>query len=318
MPELPEVETVVRELRAAGLVGRRLLGGVVRHAPLVAPLAPGPFLARLQGRRVRSLARRGKYIVLRLTGGRTLLVHLRMTGQLRLGAPEPSRDPHEHLWLRLDDGRELRYRDTRKFGRWLLTTTPAMVLGRLGPEPLARDLTGRAFAARLAARPRRLKALLLDASFVAGIGNIYADESLWLARLHPRRLAATLSAAEAGRLLSAIRTVLRRAIRNAGTSLGSGRANFKRPNGGHGRHREALRVYGRAGAPCRRCGTPIQRLVVVQRGTHVCPRCQAEPPASARRPGRPAGRATGVRPAAAGPRGGRPAAPRRGTPSARP
>ncbi len=274
MPELPEVETVVRELRANGLVGRSIVQAHVFWKPLVAPLAPIAFAARLKGGRVQSIRRRAKYIVLGISGGNTLLIHLRMTGQLNIVAPDVARDAHQHIILQLDDGRELRYRDTRKFGRWILTTTPDVILQRLGPEPLSEDFDKKLFSGQLRARRRQLKPLLLDQTFLAGIGNIYADEALWTARLHPGRIAATLTSAEADRLHAAIRLVLRRGIQNRGTTLGHGKSNFKRPSGKHGQNQEGLNVFRRTGLPCMRCGQIIRRTIISQRATHFCPVCQ--------------------------------------------
>ncbi|MBI2440421.1 MAG: DNA-formamidopyrimidine glycosylase [Lentisphaerae bacterium] len=277
MPELPEVETVVRELRALGLVGRVIRNARVFWRPMIAPLSPGAFAAQLKGRRIQTLSRRGKYIVLTLSGGGTLLIHLRMTGQLSI-SPRARRQPHEHVLLRLDDGCALRYRDTRKFGRWLLTAKPEVILGRLGPEPLSPHFNSKAFSAKLRGKRRQLKPLLLDQTFLAGLGNIYADEALWLSRLHPKRPAHTLSAAEARRLYQAICRTLRHGIKNMGTTLGRGRSNFRRPIGARGRNQEGLKVFRRTGLACLRCGGKIRRIVVSQRATHICPTCQARRP----------------------------------------
>ncbi len=274
MPELPEVETVAGDLRRAGLVGRTVTAVRLDWPPLVAPLRPRAFAARLTGRRIRALSRRAKYLVFGLSGGDTLLVHLRMTGHLCFAEPGAPRGPHEHLRLRLDDGRELCYSDTRKFGRWRLTGTPRDYLGRLGPEPLDPALTPAVLAARLRGRRRRLKPLLLEQGFVAGIGNIYADEILWTARLSPLREAGTLCGPDVRRLLAAMRQVLRRAVRRQGTTLGRGPAHFQRLNGERGRNQDGLRVFRRTRLPCPRCGAPIRRLIVAQRATHVCDVCQ--------------------------------------------
>jgi len=274
MPELPEVETVVRELRADGLIGCVITRASVFWKPIIAPLAPAAFAARLKGQRVQSIHRRAKYIVITLSGGNTLLIHLRMTGQLSLARPKTPRDLHQHIVLRLDDGRELRYRDTRKFGRWILTSTPNVILGRLGPEPLSDHFDRKIFISQLRTRRRQLKPLLLDQTFLAGIGNIYADEALWDARLHPGRVASTLNATEARRLHGAIRRVLRRGIQNQGTTLGHGQPNFQRPGGKRGRNQEGLKVFRRTGLPCLCCGKPIRRMILAQRATHLCPNCQ--------------------------------------------
>jgi formamidopyrimidine-DNA glycosylase len=269
MPELPEVETVVADLKSAGLVGRTIRRVVVRWPKTVAHPAVGLFARRLRGRQIKAVSRRAKFIRFALSDGSTLLAHLRMTGQFHFAPSRELPDPHDRLVLTLDDGRELRFRDTRKFGRWHLVSDPAAVIGHLGPEPLEARFRQTDFDRRLAGRMRRLKPLLLDQRILAGIGNIYADEALWAARLHPLRRAATLSADERRTLYGAIRRVLRQAIAHAGTSLGDGKGNFRR-----GRYQNRLRVYGRAGAPCPRCRAPIARLVVGQRATHICPRCQ--------------------------------------------
>ncbi|MCX6993479.1 MAG: bifunctional DNA-formamidopyrimidine glycosylase/DNA-(apurinic or apyrimidinic site) lyase [Kiritimatiellaeota bacterium] len=279
MPELPEVETVVRELRSGGLIGRVITRAHAFWKPMIAPLTPAAFAARLKGQRVQGIHRRAKYIVLTLAKGDTLLIHLRMTGQLNLERATVAREPHQHIVLRLDDGRDLRYRDTRKFGRWLLTRAPEAILGRLGPEPLSAHFDQKAFISQLRARRRQLKPLLLDQTFLAGIGNIYADEALWTARLHPGRIASTLSATEARRLYVAIRRVLRRGIQNRGTTLGHGQANFQRPSGKRGQNQAGLNVFRRTGLPCLRCGKPIRRMIISQRSTHLCPNCQPDRPA---------------------------------------
>jgi formamidopyrimidine-DNA glycosylase len=178
------------------------------------------------------------------------------------------------LILRLDAGRELRFRDTRKFGRWYLLDDAETKLGGLGPEPLSPKLTAQAFGRRLAARKAMLKPLLLNQTFIAGLGNIYVDEALWDAGLHPERTSDSLRAAQRRRLHRSIRKVLRRGIESTGTSLGAGLTNFRTLEGGYGSNKDNLKVFRRAGQPCLRCGTAIKRMIVGQRGTHICPRCQ--------------------------------------------
>ena len=272
MPELPEVETVVRDLRAAKLAGRRILRARVFWPKTVAAPDPARFAREIRGCRFLRLSRRGKFIVAELSGGRCLLVHLRMTGHLDVLPAKARPRRHDRVVLALDDGRQLHFEDPRKFGRVWLTRDPAEILGNLGPEPLA--MAPAAFAAGLAARARRLKPLLLDQAFIAGVGNIYSDEALWAARLHPRRRADALSPAQAAELLAAIRTVLRRGIRNLGTTLGGGKTHFVLPRGERGRNQEQLAAYGRTGLPCPRCGAPIRRILLGQRATHYCPKCQ--------------------------------------------
>lgn len=274
MPELPEVETVVRDLRRAGLAGRTIRQVDVRWPGTVAPQAPAPFCAALRGQSVRSLERRAKYLVFHLSGGSDLLVHLRMTGQFHWAAPGVKPSPHDRLVLTLDDGRRLCYRDTRKFGRWRIVPDAEKHLAHLGPEPLRRAFSPAVFRERLARFKRQLKPLLLDQRCVAGLGNIYVDEALWTARLHPQRLSHSLTAAEINALHAAIQQVLRQGVRNRGTSLGDGQTNYNGLDGRRGRNQGGLKVFRRTQAPCPVCATPIRRIVVGQRSTHFCPRCQ--------------------------------------------
>ena len=277
MPELPEVETVVRDLAAADLVGRRVIAVRASWKRSIAAPAGSRFATEIRGLEIQGFSRRGKFIVARLSGGYTLLIHLRMSGRLHVAGPaaEAQGGTHERVVFSLSDGRELRFSDTRKFGRLWLVRDPFTVLGKLGPEPFAVSTAG--FAALLSARSRLLKPLLLDQTLVAGIGNIYSDEALWEARLHPRRKSDSLSAQESATLLRAIQRVLRRGIRNLGTTLGAGKTHFVLPRGGSGRNQERLSAYGQTGEPCPRCGTKIRRILVGQRATHLCPACQPAP-----------------------------------------
>lgn len=292
MPELPEVETVVRDLNAAGLVGLRMINVQVFWKRSIAAPSWSRFTTGIQGLEIHDLSRRGKFIVARLSKGFTLLVHLRMSGRLHIAGPPAttSRRTHARVVFSLSDGRELRFSDTRKFGRLWLVRDPSAVLGKLGPEPFA--LSAAEFSTLVSARSRLLKPLLLDQTLIAGIGNIYSDEALWAARLHPRRKSDSLSAREAATLLRAIQRVLRRGIRNLGTTLGAGKTHFVLPRGGSGRNQEHLSAYGQTGEPCPRCGAKIQRILVGQRSTHLCPACQPWPcPDRAGRPGVPDPRA---------------------------
>jgi formamidopyrimidine-DNA glycosylase len=276
MPELPEVETVARDLRRAGLEGRRIVGVLVGWPKTVAGLSPDEFAGRLTDAVIRRITRRAKFLVLELGDTHTLLVHLRMTGRFELSREFQRRGAHEHVVLLLDNGVSVHYTDPRKFGRWILTNTPEHTLGRLGPEPLSRAFTAPMFRARLRLHRRQIKPLLLDQSFVAGLGNIYVDEALWEARIHPCRRSDTLEPADAERLHLAIQTVLRLGIRHQGTTLGAASTNFYSAGGRRGRNQDALNVFRRTGDPCPRCGDSIVRLVVGQRGTHVCLRCQPQ------------------------------------------
>jgi formamidopyrimidine-DNA glycosylase len=277
MPELPEVETVVRDLRAHGLPGAVIRLTIVRWARTVAAHAPDAFCHALAGRTVMAVTRRAKFIVLTLDTGNRLLIHLRMTGKLRFASAGERPGPHDHVTLCLDDGRQLVFNDTRKFGRFRLVPPGEDPLAALGPEPLEATFTLACFRQRLAGKTRPIKPLLLDQSTVAGLGNIYVDEALWQARIHPERRTDTLTAAEIRRLHRAIRVVLQRAVDNAGTTLGDGAANFYSVAGHRGRNADALQVFRRDGQPCPRCGTVVARIVVGQRGTHLCPRCQTPP-----------------------------------------
>jgi len=277
MPELPEVETIVRDLARSGIVGTRIRRVRVFWPRIIEGESARSFTRRLTGRRIECIRRRGKYIVIGLSGELSLLIHLRMTGSFSVTDSPSRRAPHEHVLIDLEGGYQLRYRDTRKFGRWRIVAEPDRALQHLGPEPLDQRFTLRVFRAALRRRRATLKPLLLNQQFVAGLGNIYVDEALWQARLHPRRLGDTLKPGEEARLYRSIRSVLRKGIRCMGTSLGNGRPNFLRPTGARGGHQEKLNVFRRTGKPCPRCGTPVQRLIVSQRSTHVCSECQADP-----------------------------------------
>jgi formamidopyrimidine-DNA glycosylase len=282
MPELPEVETVVRGLRAAGLEGARIRDVAVLWHKTVAGAKPAALIAELRGRVIRRLSRRAKYIVMEMEDGKHLLVHLRMTGQFRIEPAGAMADEHDRVILTLSDGRQIHFHDTRKFGRFQLVNDVEKHLSALGPEPLSEDFKTGVLAARLAGKSRMLKPLLLDQTCVAGLGNIYVDEALWLARLHPMRRANTLKKAEIVRLHAAIKKVLAKAITAGGTSLGEGAANFYSVAGRRGLHAANLQVFRRTGEPCPRCGSTIQRMVVGQRSTHICPQCQPERVATAR------------------------------------
>jgi formamidopyrimidine-DNA glycosylase len=277
MPELPEVETIVQGLREP-LVGRQFTGLRVGWENLIArprpELAEGPpveeFKQGLISQRILGLKRRGKYLIFALSGGGSLIVHLRMTGRLLIKSSTDELDKHDHLIFELDDGRELRFNNVRKLGRVYLVDDEDEVVGKLGPEPLDDDFAPADFAALLSARRGKIKPLLLNQRFMAGVGNIYADEALFAARIHPERRADTLTAEEIECLYHAIRQVLHQGIENSGTTLSA----YRDAEGREGRNQEYLRVSRRTGQPCPRCGTAIERTVVGGRGTYFCPRCQ--------------------------------------------
>lgn len=272
MPELPEVETVVRGLRSL-LIGRTLVDASVGWPRTIAEPKADEFASGIVGRRVDSVGRRGKYVVIGLDRG-YLLVHLMMSGQLQVVRAGEPVDKHVHLVLDLDDGQQLHFRDVRKFGRVYLVGDPAEVTARLGPEPLSDDFTLAEFRRLLSHRRGRLKPLLLNQQFLAGLGNIYADEALFAARLHPLRKADSLTPDEQERLYGAIRTVLRGAVEGRGTTLSDG--GYTDAKGEMGTYQEQLAAYGQGGRPCLRCRSSIERIILGGRSAHYCPRCQQE------------------------------------------
>ncbi|MBA3779289.1 MAG: bifunctional DNA-formamidopyrimidine glycosylase/DNA-(apurinic or apyrimidinic site) lyase [Chloroflexi bacterium] len=282
MPELPEVETIARELRPL-VVDATITGAwwdwerVIRHPP------PEAFAEAVVGRSILDVGRRAKWLVLDLTGGAVLAIQVKMTGQLSVPLAEEARDKHVHFLLQLADGRELRLRDVRKFGRVGVyrRDEAGSILGadearelfvEHGPEPLGDDLTLAAFRLLLRARRGRLKPLLLDQSLLAGIGNIYADEALWRARLHPLRRVTSLRRPDERALYRAIRGVLTEAVERRGSSID----DYTAPEG-DGEMQEHLDAYGRTGLPCPRCGRPMRRIVLGARSTHFCSWCQRLP-----------------------------------------
>jgi len=271
MPELPEVETIASELRRS-LVGGRVTRVHVLWSRTIAQPDAAVLADLLPGQVFTGVGRRGKYLLLGLDSGDTLIVHLRMTGRLELlpGDSPALADTHIRAWFELADGRNLAFTDQRKFGRIWLVGDVAQVIGKLGPEPLDWRFTPDDLAERI--RPRRvaMKALLLDQTAVAGLGNIYADEALFLAGIHPLRIGASLTDAEIGRLHDAIRQVLGEAIGERGTTL----RDYRPAYGAEGAYQNRLRVYGQPDQPCPRCGAAIQRIRVAQRSTHFCPVCQ--------------------------------------------
>ena len=269
MPELPEVETYIREI-AVDLRDRVVLGGQVLWPRTVAEPSPEAFLHGLRGRRFVTFGRRGKYMLLGLENGQSLIVHLRMTGEVRVEEDALPLDKHARVVLELDGGLRLRFSDQRKFGRMWLVTDPQTVLHRLGPEPLEADFTPEVLAAALSGRRGSIKALLLDQSVVAGVGNIYADEALYLARIRPTRTGGSLSALEVTRLRQAVWDVLTQGIEMRGSSL----QNYTPPTGEKGSFQDLHKVFRRTGQPCATCGHPIERIKLVQRSTHFCPQCQ--------------------------------------------
>jgi len=273
MPELPEVETVRAQLEP-GLVGRRFQRVEILDPRLTRPFDPVGVAVELVRERVSALERRGKYLIVRFESGRVLLVHLRMTGQLlHANGSLPRDDRHRRAVVRLDDGSDVVYRDVRRFGTWLLLEPGELggyLEARVGPEPLGQTFTTRRLAEVLAGRRAPVKAVLLDQRRLAGVGNIYADEALWRARIHPLRSAGELTAPEVAALHRGVRAALKAGIARQGATLN----DYRKPDGGRGRMQDEFRVYGREGEPCERCGTPIEKIRAGGRGTWYCPSCQ--------------------------------------------
>ena len=259
MPELPEVETVRRGLDPL-LRGRAIEAADIMDGRLTAPEDPVVVGSELLGEAFTAVGRRGKYLLFELDSGRTLVVHLRMTGWFHHHAADGEEPTHVRAVLRLDDGASLVYSDQRRFGTWRLVAPGELedyLRPRAGPEPLSEEWTPRRFRGALAGRRASVKALLLHQGVVAGVGNIYADEALWQARIHPLRPGGELTAAEVRRLHAAVVETLERGIASQGASI----RNYRGPDG----------------EPCPRCGTPIEKIRVAQRGTHLCPRCTRRP-----------------------------------------
>ncbi|HEX2613356.1 MAG TPA: bifunctional DNA-formamidopyrimidine glycosylase/DNA-(apurinic or apyrimidinic site) lyase [Fibrobacteria bacterium] len=291
MPELPEVETIRRAL-VKPLEGRRIASAELRLPRLLLGFPASDFAAKLKGQTIRRVIRRGKYLILELSKD-SLIVHLGMTGQLTSAERDAEENPHflrtvtglqkpqgahpvdkhTHLVLHLAREGRLMFRDPRTFGKLLLVPGKSWPehprLRKLGPEPLEMKVAevAKTFPTQ-SIRP--IKALLLDQEFLAGVGNIYADEALFLAGIHPRRKAKSLKPAERLKLLEAVKTVLRKGIKYQGTTF----SDYRKPDGGKGDNYERLMVYGRGGRPCRVCGEMLRKAVVAQRGTVFCPNCQ--------------------------------------------
>ena len=262
MPELPEVETHVRKLKP-DLVGKRILSARLLWPRTLAFPTPGKFRNQIKGQRIKNVGRRAKFLVVRLVDY-SLLIHLRMSGDLSIRSSTIRPELHDRLILELSAGKSLVFNDTRKFGRVWLTEKPEDVLGRLGPEPLDADFTPERLLTALHNKRRQLKPLLLDQNFLAGLGNIYTDEALHTARLHPLTLSDSITMEQAEALHGAIQNVLNEGIRRNGASF-----DWVYRGGEYG-----FRVYDRKDKDCPVCGTKIERILVGQRSTHFCPNCQ--------------------------------------------
>lgn len=270
MPELPEVETIRRSLEPL-LTGRTVIG-ITAHLPKMINVTVPELVGAVTGRTIDQVKRRGKYLVLDLSNHQVLAFHLRMTGQLTVEPETNEARKATYFIVKLDNRTELRFNDTRKFGKVILypDDNPPMGLRKLGPEPLSPDFTPGLLRKRFAKRELAVKKALLNQEIVAGIGNIYADEALFLAGIHPARPVKSLSDSEINKLTQAIRQVLQEGIEHRGTT----KRDYLDGQGHPGSHQDYLRVYGRKGMPCLNCGTPIAKMNFGGRGTHFCPMCQ--------------------------------------------
>jgi formamidopyrimidine-DNA glycosylase len=264
MPELPEVETIARKLKP-DLIGRTILAADVRWPRTIAEPAAKKFAEQIRGQRVVDVGRRAKYVDIQLADF-NLLVHLRMSGDLHIKDSTNHPEKHDRLIIKLTGSKILTFNDTRKFGRVWLVADPGDILDKLGPEPLSREFTPQWLHKALQKKHRQLKPLLLDQSFLAGLGNIYVDEALNIAKLHPLRSSDSVTPGQAEALHGAIQGVLREGIRRSGASIDWAYRG--------GEFQNYFRAYGREGKPCKNCGARIKRITVGQRGTHYCPRCQ--------------------------------------------
>jgi formamidopyrimidine-DNA glycosylase len=269
MPELPEVETVVQGLREADIIGREIVDIAIYYPKLLEGSSQ-----ELLGQKICSIERIGKWIIIHLDIG-ALLVHLRMTGKFDLGDTKAELLKYERARLILEGGITLSFSDQRKFARWYLVDDPMKKLSTLGIDPTTPAFTIKAFEKRISSSGRKIKPLLLDQTYVAGLGNIYVDEVLWHAGVHPERQGSSLSSQERKKIFDAVKLIISEAIKHKGTSLGSHSGNFSGLHGDRGENFCYLKVYRREGKECLRCGEEIVKMKVGGRGTHYCPGCQS-------------------------------------------
>lgn len=273
MPELPEVETVVRNLRQP-LIGHTVSAMWHDWDNIIHSPSPEVFANRIIGQKFKAVKRRAKYILCELNHD-ILVVHLKMTGRLYVTDADTvhNADKWVHFRLDLDGGKQLRFSDARKFGKVYLTSNIDSITGKLGPEPLEDNFTVGIFNQRLNGRKKNIKALLLDQTFIAGVGNIYADEALLRAKIHPLRTSDSLNQQEISALYETVRIALNAGIQHEGASINW----YRKPDGTEGNSQNHFYAYGRNGQPCKQCGTTIEKIRVAQRGTHFCPNCQPTP-----------------------------------------
>ena len=275
MPELPEVETVVASICRSKIFNKKILQADIHFAKLIDGPLKKRFPQDVLGFAITKCKRRGKHIILSLSSGKDLIIHLRMTGKVLIEDRKIPAPKHIRAAFTFSaETREFRYVDVRKFGRFYLVDNAEHFLKELGFEPLDEKISAEDFAKLLKNHSRKIKALLLDQHFIAGVGNIYADEALFEAKIHPERNSSTFTQKKAEALLKAIRKVLTLAIQRGGSSLGEGLGNFQDAYGSSGKNQNEFQVYRRTKLPCVRCRTPIKRIVVSQRSTHFCPNCQ--------------------------------------------
>ena len=275
MPELPEVQTVVDDLIRGSAIGKTVLRVDLFYEGSIFTPKPAKFCQDLSGQPILGVSRRGKWIVCTLQNF-SLLIHLRMSGRILLANPSAPTS-HERVRLHLSDGRMLKFEDQRKFGRMYLLPDPALKLNELGIEPLSAEFTQQYLQKLIQGKKKKIKALLLDQTLIAGLGNIYVDEALWLAQIHPETAGGLISKSAIQLLQQAIVKVLTLGIQHKGTSLGEGKANFHGASGEHGENLAHLQVYNQKGRPCKRCSQGIIKIVSCGRGTHLCPNCQIAP-----------------------------------------
>jgi formamidopyrimidine-DNA glycosylase len=274
MPELPEVQITVNALAGSGILGVAITRAMVFWPRTIATPSVDAFCRLLAGARIESIDRRGKLLLFQMRENLTLAVHLRMTGRFQVVDRNEERSAHVHVVIEFENGQRLLFHDTRKFGRFYLVQDAGTVTRNLGVEPLSRAFSLACLTRLVRSRNRIIKPMLLDQTMIAGLGNIYVDEALWMAGIHPLRRSGGLDPSEIAGLRRAIRFVLKQAIKNHGTTLGHGKNNFSAPGGLSGHNEQHLKVFRRSRRPCPRCGHPVERIIVAQRSSHVCPHCQ--------------------------------------------
>lgn len=274
MPELPEVETVVASMKEAKIEGSCITDIEIFHEKLIGPTSPSSFKRSIQNSKIVSIDRIGKYIVFILSNSHFLVAHLKMTGHFFIFNLPKAKEKHEHLKIYLDQNKVLSFFDTRKFGRIILLKDLSTLVNKLGPDPTKSNFDYKQLIPKLKKSSRTIKALLLDQSFLSGLGNIYVDEALWEAKISPKHLANKLSPKMIEPLFNAIVKVLKRGIKNKGTSLGKNSFNFSDLHQAFGKNQNHLNAYMQFKKPCKRCKKPIIKEKVAQRSSYFCPKCQ--------------------------------------------